>query len=188
MNYRKTPAVRGKVPANKKTPKIFCSTPVVTVLLCFVAAGIFAASSLKPSVYVDVEKCNIALCLSIAFAKYASFISLCFLCIRYKFCVAVLLTYVACATVIVSFFSYALVTVQPLMLLAAVVPNMIYLFTVAYLTSVLFVDFCEKANVQFDSNGDIITKSDVFVSHCLGALRIMAVGILMEGVVAPLVI
>lgn len=155
---------------------------VFTGVLCCFLSGVITA--LNGDVHISAYgNGNVLLALALAVLKYMMLLSLCFLCAKKKIFFIVLFLYMSVCAVVFGFFSYAFFSTNAAVLAAFVLPQLIY----CYVMTVLSSELLSVRRVQFGANGDIISKTERLIYSVMDRSRIILLGVVLEGVIAPFI-
>lgn len=152
---------------------------ILTLVLCTFAAGLYCAARTGSALSADGNG-NILLSLAVSVLKYSTLISLCILCKRYRICIAFLLLYDSVCSVLLGYYVYSFFCLNTVVLLAVVLPMIIYCYVLCVLTSAAL-----QKEVTNKDNGAIIDKEGLLMKNITGRSRIILAAILLEGVIAP---
>lgn len=158
---------------------------VLFVMLCCIIAG--GISAVRLDIFIAFE-CDgsVLLPIAVAILKYSVAVSLCYVCVKRRLMLIILFFYIICCTTVLSFFTCVLVREHAAMLVTTAIPCIIYLYFLLFCTS--FVIASPKEKMNFDKDGAIINKGTEFLRSCLKQFPLVLLGILVEGVAAPLII
>lgn len=183
-NYRPYPEDTG---VKYQIGRVRMSFAVVSLILCGIIAGVSAGVKINAVTDMSGDG-NILIPLCISAAKYAFVISLCILCLKYHFFTILMGLYTFCGSIVTGFFSCQLIRINTVALLTTALPAAIYLYVSAVLLSEVIYQLRDKGNMQFNENGGIMTKTSGFKNALYGCARMIAVGVFLEGIAAPLVV
>lgn len=160
-------------------PPAFDFRVMTLVSLAFVS-GIYAAANTGAG-FVVRGSGNIPLALLVSCLRYFSLVLLCDISVKLRFMQIFMFLYAAVSACVFGFFTYAYLTWNTVVLLSVILPMLIYCYTCVVFPSAVLKALNAKQSADIDEK----SINARFFAMLFLRWRIVAVGIFLEGVVAP---